>query len=177
MKVSPSIRNPHLPIANTMKGPIKSIFCGVETVSCVTGLSVDDLYDLVDSGNYLWVWNISAGEGSRRELRFWCREINHHATVLDLTLNGAISAIIPKRDYAAGLYYWDLRNLMRLSKSTLRGLRDELAPVGPEGNLRIPRANAENFFRRRWLGNILIRNVALRPTFVPRLAEAETICQ
>lgn len=158
-----------------MKGPIKSIFCGVETVSCVTGLPVDELYELVESGNYLWVWNVSTGEGARRELRFWCREINHPATVLNLTLNGAIAAIIPRRVHLAGqqngLYYWELRDLLRISKSTIKGLRDELDPIGLEGNLMIPRANLEIFFRRRWLGNILIRNCALQPDLVPRLAE------
>ena len=162
-------------IFNPRKGIIKSSFCGVETVSCVTGLPVDDLYELVESGNYLWVWNVSVGEGSRRELRFWCREINHPSTVLNLTLNGAIFGIIPRRARLegrhGGLYYWELRNLLRLSKSTLKGMRPELDPVGSEGNLLIPLPNLQKFFRRRWLGNILIRNSALRPKFAPLLAD------
>jgi hypothetical protein len=156
-----------------MKGPIKSSFCGIETVSCVTGVAVDELYELVECGNYLWVWNVSAGVGARRELRFWCREINSPATVLNLTLNAAITAILPRRARDAGrqdgLYYWEFRNFLRISKSTLKGLRQELTPSGPEGNLFVPLTSLEDFFRRRWLGNILIRNYALNPNLAPRL--------
>ena len=149
-----------------MNATLQSTFCGIETVSCVTGLSLHDLYNLVESGNYLWVWNVSSGVGWRRELRFWCREINHPATVLNLSLDAAIMAILPK--YAQGLSYWDFRDLVRVSKSTLRALREELGVTGSERNLFIPRASLEDFFRRRWLGNIIIRNCALRFDVVPQ---------
>lgn len=153
-------------------GLIQSCFCGIETVSCVTGVPVEELYELVESGQYLWVWNVSTGIGARRELRFWCREINHPATILNLTLNATISAIIPRRGRERrqdGLYYWELRDLLRISKSTLKGLRPELAPIGAERDLFITLPSLEIFFRRRWLGNILIRNCTLNPDLIPRL--------
>jgi hypothetical protein len=157
-----------------MKGPIKTLFCGIETVSCVTGLSMDRLYELVDSGNYLWVWKVSLRADSKRELRFWCREINHPSAVLNFTLNSAIDALIPKRAHVAGqqngLYTWEFRNLLRISKSTVWSLREELGVIGVERDLFIPRAPLEDFFRRRWLGNITIRNCTLQPDLAPRLA-------
>ncbi len=155
-----------------MSGPLKSTFCSIETVSCVTGLPVDRLYELVDSGNYLWVWNVSTGVGSRRELRFWCREINNPATVINLSLDAAITAIIPRRVHLAGqqngLFNWEFRQLLRISKSTLSGLRHELGVTGTERDLFIPRASIETFFRRRWLGNILIRNCTLQSAAAPQ---------
>ena len=157
-----------------MRGPIKTIFCGIETVSCVTGLSVDRLYELVDSGNYLWVWNVSIRVGSRRELRFWCREINHPSAVVNFTLNSAIDALIPKRAHVAdqrdGLYNWEFRNLLRISKPTVWGLREEIGVTSVDNDLFIPRARLDDFFRRRWLGNIIIRNCNLQPDLAPRLA-------
>lgn len=158
-----------------MNGPIKTTFCGIETVSCVTGLPVERLYELVESGHYLWVWNISLGIGSRRELRFWCREINHPAAVLNFTLNSAISGILPRRakedGRQGGLYNWEFRHLLRISRATMSGLRAELGVAGIEREFMIPRDSIENFLRRRWLGNILIRNCALKPDLIPRLAE------
>lgn len=154
-----------------MSGPLKSTFCSIETVSCITGLPVDHLYELVESGNYLWVWNVSTGVGFRRELRFWSREINNPATVLNLSLDAAITAIIPRRVHMTGqqngLCNWEFRQLLRISKCTLSRLRHELGVTGIERDLFIPRASLENFFRRRWLGNILIRNCPLQPNAAP----------
>jgi hypothetical protein len=155
-----------------MKGPIKTIFCGIETVSCVTGLPVDHLYELVESGNYLWVWNVSLRTDSNRELRFWCREINNPSTIINLSLNAAIDALLPKRKYVPGqqdgLYTWEFRNLLRLSKSTVSSLRQELGVISVQRDLFIPRANLEDFFRRRWLGNIVIPHCAFKPDAIPR---------
>jgi hypothetical protein len=159
-------------LVNSMKGPIKTVFCGIETVSCVTGFTVDHLYELVESGHYLWVWNMARHTDANRELRFWCREINNPSTVLNLSLNAAMDAFIPKRTRVAGqqdgLYAWELRNLLRLSKSTVFGLREELGATSIERDLFIPRANLEDFFRRRWVGNVVIPNCAFQPDAIPR---------
>jgi hypothetical protein len=141
-----------------MNGVIRSTFCGIDTVSCVSGLSIDHVYDRIDSGRYLWVWNVSAGVGAKRELRFWSREINDPASVASLTLNAVIKAIIPKRAHLSGqndgLHNWEFRHLLRLSKSTASELRKELDIKGTPRDLFIPRACLDKFFRSRWLGNI-----------------------
>lgn len=145
------------PIVNPV---IKSVFCGVDTVSCISGLPVNQVYDKVDSGGYLWVWNVSTGVGAKRELRFWSREINNPASVANLTLDAVINAIIPDRTHIPGqhdgLRNWELRHLLRLSKSTLSEMRQELGIRGTAQGSPIPRASLELFFRRRWLGNINI---------------------
>jgi hypothetical protein len=144
-----------------MSNPIKSTFCGIDTVSCVAGLSVEQVYDRVESGNFLWVWNVSSGAGGKRELRFWSREINDPASVANFDLDAVIKTVVPNRTHihgqGDGLHNWEFRHLLRLSKSSLCELRKELGIKGNIRGLFVPRANIEKFFRRRWLGNITIR--------------------
>jgi hypothetical protein len=141
-----------------MAGPIRTTFCGIDTVSCVVGRSVPQVYDLVESGHFLWVWNVSSGVGARRELRFWSREINEPASVAGLTLNAVIKSVVPNRRHLPGqcdgLHNWEFRHLLRLSKPSACELRRELGIRGTIRNLFIPRSRIERFFRRRWLGNI-----------------------
>jgi len=137
---------------------IRSAFCGIDTVSCVTGLSTNRIYDLVESGDYLWVWNISSGLGKRRELRFWSREINNPAAVSKMTIDAVIQAIIPNRSrlpgQADGIGNWEFRHLLRLSKPCHCLLRKELGVCGTVRNFFIPRASLEQFFHRRWVGTL-----------------------
>lgn len=136
---------------------IRTIFCGIDTVSCLAGLSHSRVYELVESGYYLWVWNVSSGRTGRRELRFWTREISRRASVSRLTLDDVLKFIIPQRAHLAGqfdgLRNWELRHLLRISKTSLCKMRRELGMCGTSRNLLIPRANLERFFRRRWCGN------------------------
>ena len=144
---------------NLAAGPVKSAFCGIETVSCVAGVSIDHVYEMVERGRYLWVWNVSSGIGSKRELRFWSREINESVSVRKLKLDAVIQGAIPYRAHVSGQYdglrAWEFRHLLRLSKPTLHAMREELGICGTARNLFIPRARIEEFFRRRWLGKIL----------------------
>jgi len=143
---------------NVTGGPVISAFCGIETVSCVSGLSIEKVYEMVERGRYLWVWNVSSGIGSKRELRFWSREINDPAAVRKLKLDAVIQAAVPYRAHVSGQYdglrAWEFRHLLRISKPTLHLLRGELAICGTARNLFIPRAKIEQFFQRRWLGKI-----------------------
>ena len=141
-----------------MSGPIRTTFCGIDTVSCVVGRSIPQVYDLVESGHFLWVWNVSSGVGARRELRFWSREINDSASVANLTLDAVIKSVVPNRTHVPGqrngLHNWEFRHLLRLSKPSACELRKELGICGATRHLFIPRSRIEKFFRRRWLGNI-----------------------
>jgi hypothetical protein len=143
---------------NVAGGPVKTAFCGIETVSCLAGVSLEHVYEMVERGRYLWVWNVSTGIGSKRELRFWSREINDPASARKLKLDAVIQAAVPYRAHVSGQYdglrAWEFRHLLRLSKPTLHLMREELGICGTARNLFIPRANIEQFFRRRWLGKI-----------------------
>ena len=145
---------------------IKSVFCGADTVSCISGLPINQVYDRVESGSYLWVWNVSTGVGAKRELRFWSREINDPAAVTGLTLDAVINTIIPDRMHIPGqhdgLRNWEFRHLLRLSKSTLSEMRQELGIRGTAQGHLIPRAILDQFFRRRWLGNINLPESTLK---------------
>jgi hypothetical protein len=139
-------------------GPVKSPFCGVETVSCVAGLSLDQIYEMVDRGRYLWVWDISVGYGSKRALRFWSREINDPISAAKLKLDAVIGIAIPFRAHISGQYdglrAWEFRDLLRISKPCLHAMRHELGVCGTTRNLFIPRASIEEFFRKRWVGKL-----------------------
>lgn len=140
-----------------MSDAIRTTFCDIETVSCVTGLSKDRIYELVDSGYYLWVWNVSGGIGVRRELRFWSREINNHGSTAKLTFDAVLKAVIPRRSHIPGqrdgIQNWEFGHLFRLSKPSLSRMRKELGIRGRLRNLFISRAYIERFLRRRWAGN------------------------
>jgi hypothetical protein len=140
-----------------MSEAIRTTFCDIETVSCVTGLSTDRIYELVDFGYYLWVWNVSGGVGVRRELRFWSREINDHASAAGLTFDDVLKTVIPRRSHVPGqrdgIQNWEFGHLLRLSKPCLCRLRKELGIRGRNHRLFITQANIEKFFRRRWAGN------------------------
>lgn len=143
---------------NVAGGPVKSAFCGIETVSCIAGVSIEHVYEMVERGRFLWVWNVSTGIGSKRELRFWSREINDPRSVRELKLDAVIQVAVPYRAHVSGqfdgLRAWEFRHLFRLSKPTLHLMREELGICGTPRNLFIPRANIEQFFLRRWLGKI-----------------------
>lgn len=128
----------------------------------MAGISVDRVYDMVEIGRYLWVWNVSSGVGNRRELRFWSREVNDPASVAGLTIDDVLKTVVPKRAHVPGqrdgLRNWEFRHLLRLSKPSLCELRKELGVRGTTRNLFIPRANLERFLRRRWVGNICSRD-------------------
>jgi hypothetical protein len=167
----------HMGHLHLVAGPVKSAFCGAETVSCVTGLSIDHVYEMVEHGRFLWVWNVSAGTGARRELRFWSREINDPASVAKLKLDAVINAAVPFRAHVSGqcdgLRNWEFRHLLRLSKPSLTALRQELGISETGRDLFISRAGIEQFFRRRWMGGL--KNAKRKqtpdyktPNYVPR---------
>ena len=148
--------------------PIKTTFCGIDTVSSLSGLPVSQVYDKVETGDIMWVWNVSSGRTYKRELRFWSREINDPASVARMTLDDVIPLLLPDRTHVpgqrAGLLNWEFRHLMRLSKASLSEIRKELNLKNPGRgrNLFIARGTIEQFLRRRWMGNATIRKNAVR---------------
>ena len=158
------LRVGHLNIAD---GPVRSAFCDIETVACIAGLPIEHVYEMVERGRFLWVWNVSSRIASKkRELRFWSCEINDRSSVRKLKLDAVIQAAVPYRSHVSGqfdgLRTWEFRHLLRLSKPTLHLMREELGICGTARSLFIPRANIEQFFTRRWLGKILKRRKPVR---------------
>lgn len=152
--------------------PIKTTFCDIDTVACVSGLTNEQVYERVESGDLLWVWNVSSTLRLKRELRFWSREINDPASVARLTIDDVIKIILPDRSQVPGqrngILNWEFRRLLRLSKSSLSNLRRELGVKNPGRgrNLFIARGIIEQFFRRRWLGTVSVRKGATRSKYI-----------
>jgi hypothetical protein len=51
----------------------------------------------------------------------------------------------------AGLRNWEVGELLTLSRRRLIELREEWRAINRDGCIWVPRANLENFLRRRWV--------------------------
>jgi hypothetical protein len=121
------------------------------------GVSDETALSLAD-GELQFVFDIAPKPKTKRELRFWVREVENPKAVAALTINAVIAQIVPRRDAIpgqfCGLRNWEVGNLLRASRATLISLRDELAARPRSvGGIWIPRSALENFLRSRWLGN------------------------
>lgn len=135
---------------------IKTTFCGIEAVVGVTGLPARRILELVDCGDYLWVWNVSNAAGGRRELRFWSPEINDPAATGHLSLDEVLARVLPQKRPA--IRQWELEGLLQMQTATLITLRDELEAREENGRVYIPRPALEKFFRARWCGQFSLRS-------------------
>ena len=129
-----------------------------EVVGSVKGCSREQVYDQVDGGRdtFLWVFDVSAELGkSRRELRFWTRELERPAEVRGLKLVEVLPLIVPRRDLFPsqfpGLPYWQVRDLLRVSRELMLQLRTEMQIELRSGAMWVRRDSIETFLRRRWV--------------------------
>jgi len=133
--------------------PRRSFLLRVQTVADLRGVPEKRIIELADL-HYTWVWNVSSGT-CRRALRFWNQEVLNPAATAGLCLSQVIERLLPRPNLLPGqfdgLRSEQVITLLRLHRSSLHELRDELGGVERYGNLCIPRAGLESFLRRRWL--------------------------
>jgi len=94
-----------------------------------------------------WVFNLSAAEGHRRELRFWVREIVAPETCARLTLGQVVDLILGRRqNFRRGeleiewvCNHMTISALLQTKTLKLHGAT-------------IPRYTLDNFLRTRWIG-------------------------
>ena len=125
-------------------------FCTIDAVHLMTGDPLERIYGRVDTGALLWVWDISAGDGQKRNLRFWTREIAEPGTTDTLRIDEVISQVIPARP----LRQWEFALKFQVHRFTMIHLRSELEVQEREGRILIPRASIEKFLRNRWCGRL-----------------------
>lgn len=133
----------------TLNLPInrRALLLTVDTVAASRGVTPETVYEDVDSGRLLWVWNVAANpNGTIRDLRFFAQEVIAPEFAKRQTLAQVIKLLVPQREW---LRNWELEHLLAVRRPTLVALREELRAVVADGAVRIPRAALVNFFQRR----------------------------
>lgn len=118
----------------------------VGTVRAVHGCTAETVFQFVESGEYLWVWDFSQGKGSIRNLKFWFDELAAVPDVRKLSLEEVIDCILPHRRawFAPG----EVCRRFSMDRKSLMRLRSELGlPVG-----NVSREPLAQFLRDRWIG-------------------------
>lgn len=65
-----------------------------DTACAALGVDTETVTSMVDTGDLIWVWDVSARQRDIRELRFWTAELADRS-VSSLSVQAAITAIIP----------------------------------------------------------------------------------
>ena len=133
----------------TLNLPInrRALLLTVDTVAASRGVTPESVYEDVDSGRLLWVWNVAADfSGPKRELRFFAQEVIAPEFARQQKLNDVIKLLVPQREW---LRNWELEHLLAVRRPTLLALRDELRAQVVDNCVRIHRNALVSFFMRR----------------------------
>lgn len=138
-----------LPAAN--RAAYRPVLVSVDVVMQQLRLTEDSVFEMADSGELRWVWNVALKSEGRRELRFWLGEL----------LNRANSALQTERVLEMVIGHATERNLTRRTAGQILGLRrclvmrlvdaKELTAPSPLDSGHITRASLVSFLSRRLL--------------------------
>jgi hypothetical protein len=130
----------------------RTVLVDVNMVRAARGVDADTVTAWVDSGELVWVWNVSTNPGGEiRELRFWAGEIICQDKVRALSLNHVVNALLPAREWFRGT---EVSHLLLVSRPTVWFLRTELKAVLIGHTLKVKRMELVAFFKRRWVGQV-----------------------
>jgi hypothetical protein len=126
----------------------------LETVAAVKGMPLDRVYQAVDDGELLWVFNLATKPGGLRELRVWSAELMN-PSVRQLPLEQALARIIGTG--RARLRGTELNLLLAISRPhLLRLCRTRQLRFQIEAHTRwVARDSLAAFLQKRWLGAAL----------------------
>jgi hypothetical protein len=118
------------------------------------GVTADAVIWKIESGEFLWVWEIGVhGESDRMSnYRIWVREF--FGTPKEQTVDEVIPKLIGhSRAYVGRV---ELSHILCVSRVTVKYLVDagELQPHGIDPAGKVTRSSVEAFFQRRWVGNV-----------------------
>lgn len=134
----------------------RSVLVKADVVMSVLGLRADEVYERVDGGSllhpgFLWVWDVAVGRKTKRDLRFFAREIIAPESTAKLELSAVLDIILPPKrgSYHSG----DLLRMLQIRRPTLADLRDELnGELAGARNCIFPAVAVRDFLTRRWQG-------------------------
>ena len=143
--LTPSKSNP---ATNGMSISPRVCLAAIGTVRAMHGCTAEKVFEFVEAGRYVFVWDFSHGNGCRRNPRFWFDELADAKAVRKMSLDAVIDCILPHNRawFAPG----DVCRRFVLHRSGLLHLRRALGL--PTGN--VPRSPLAEFLRRRWIGRL-----------------------
>lgn len=113
-------------------------------------LTAERVIQQTESGALLWVFNVSARKGRRRELRFWLPEIYNPHAVASFNIETVLSQILPPTRSSFGTS--EIRLMFMLGRATAFHLAKRIGKKDEQGHLRIKRDTLARFLRQRWIG-------------------------
>ena len=127
----------------------RTVLVTVDMVRAALGVDADSVQARVEAGEFRWVWNVSAGQGDVRELRFWAREIIAPETTKHLTVAMALNLILGlERLHWRGT---EIAHLLLVSRPQIFRLHEsgELPGEIVGRTLRVTRAAVVHFLTQR----------------------------
>jgi hypothetical protein len=127
----------------------RTVLVTVDMVRAALGVDADSVTAKVDAGELRWVWDVSSGTGSVRELRFWTKEIIAPEFTRAQTLPQVVAELIGK-DRAR----WrgtEIEHLLMVSRPQIFRLREagDLCGDIVGRTLYVTRAVLEKFLIKR----------------------------
>lgn len=127
----------------------RTVLVTVDMLRAVLGVDADSINARVDAGEFRWVWNVSAGTGDVRELRFWAREIIAPEQCAKLSLPLALNLILGQERL-----HWrgtEIAHLLLVSRPQIFRLHEagELPGEIVGHTLRVTRSALVNFLTHR----------------------------
>lgn len=131
----------------------RTVLVTVDMVRAALGVDADSIAARIDAGEIRWVWDVSGGTRTVRELRFWTKEIITPDFTRSLSPARAISEVL-----GSSKPTWrgsEIAHLLLVHKSTISRLHEvgELPGEIVSGTLYVPRAGLEQFLVRRLQNN------------------------
>lgn len=150
----------------------------IDVAAHVLNRSVRQIFDLVDGGTHvevglMWVFNLAVNPaGYRRELRFWCPEIEARragqpAKYHNRDVAWVISQILPgnRQSFQPG----QINDLLQVRHNTRLEYGTQLPGIRHSCGNTYQRPALERFLALRWLGNYMVQSVN------PALAHCKTV--
>ncbi len=135
----------------------RTVLVNTEALRAALGVDAETIYAKVDSGEFRWVWDVSAagegrearGDGRIRELRFLVREVTSPDSLAGFDLAGVLQLMLgSERQRWQGV---ELAQMLLISRPQVKRLSDagDLAGDVVSGKLWVKRSVVEKFLNAR----------------------------
>lgn len=148
-------------MALSVREQVRPVLVDVDETASRLGYSWQSVLGMVDSGELLWVWDVSlvrsaSSRHRRRELRFWMGEVLAPGLHRDRSIEEVIGWVIGRDPAIRELRSVGVGNTLRLRAQQMKGLVEAGELVGRMGGHTrwIERGSLEGFLKRRWVGGV-----------------------
>ena len=141
---------PRSPALAAIRLPVNSRVCLVDVNAIRThcGCDADRVFEDVENGKYLYVFNLARQPGTWRELRFWINEVAAPESMAGLSLPEVVNHILPAN--RAWFSPGDVCLRFLITRPTYKRIRHEISQ--PVGNVK--REPLAQWLQARWVGRL-----------------------